>query len=178
MSQAAQDPTTSSASPADGWEKLRSALTVAAAWIGIAVVVEAVVSFVLVPRMPSSILLFITYGRSYPPYARFGVHDLVVVSWVVIVVVALLIFVGVLLSRRGAHWPLVLGLAIAVMVPWFLSATFLSVLAQLGASAPATTMNGGTQALIFVSNLVFAIIGVTTVIVVSSRRSASRIVAR
>jgi hypothetical protein len=169
MSQPLHDQTAPVETP-DGWAKLRSALIVAAVWTGIAALVEIVVTFVLVPRLPSSILVFIAYGRSYPPYTRIGASDLVLSSWIAIVVVALVIGASILVQRRGATWPLVIGLVFSVMVPWFVSATLFSVLVQLGQGPPATSMSGGTQALIFVANLVFAIVGVASVIVVSARR--------
>jgi hypothetical protein len=172
LAQETRELSTTTPQRSDGWEKLRSALPVAAVWTGIAAVVELLIVVVLAPRGPSSVLIFLTYGRTRTPYFRMAASDLFLVSWILLAVIAVIIAVSFLFRRRQANWPLVVGLLLSILVPWFLSSELLSVLFQLGMTEPATSMSGGTQAVIFVSNLVFVIIGAASVLVVSTRRRA------
>lgn len=122
---------------------LCSALPVASSWVAIAILAQLLLILVLAPNLPSSIHIFLVYGRSFQPDARIAVIDLIPIVGITLTVTAIILIVSILLKRAGRLWPDVVGFSVSILLPWFTSAVIFSALFQLGNTTPVERLSLG-----------------------------------
>ena len=134
------------------------------AWAGIALVIHTLFVALAVPRLPESILIWLSVDAASmgDHYYRFATHDIVVVGFVAIGVIAAAGLVGVIVDMLGVAWCLGIGLIVAPVVGLFAVLVYTSTLWQIGMTEPADTMSSGTGFLIMLLAAGGAALGVAS----------------
>jgi len=134
------------------------------AWAGIALVIHTLFVALAVPRLPESILIWLSVdaGSVGDHYYRFATHDIVVVGFVSIGVITAAGLIGVIVDMLGVGWCLGIGLIVAPVVGMFIVLVYVSTLWQIGMTSPADTMSSGTGFLIMLLAAGGAVLGVAS----------------
>jgi hypothetical protein len=134
-------------------------LAVAALWVAVVAVALLFVTLVLVPQLPASVFIYFSGKAVASPVTQFASADLMLVSWVVIGVYVVIVGVAAVFQRRGAFWPVVVGILVCASIPFIAAMVFVSLLDQIGPAVSATSLSSSGQSAASMWGVVFLVVG-------------------
>ncbi|MEO7123100.1 MAG: hypothetical protein ABI400_08310 [Lacisediminihabitans sp.] len=140
-------------------EGMRLILAVAAVWVALIAVAQLYVTLVLVHQLPPSVFIYFSGKAVASPVTQFRTSDLVLVSWAVIGVYAVIVGIAALFQRRGAFWPVVAGVLVCASLPFIAAMVILSLIAQIGVAAPAASLSSAGTSSASIGGFILLMIG-------------------